>query len=73
MMNNLGSATVINNVFSCDSSSIGSNVGQSVGGSVRNHELKQSLLSQFHWYISVIVQCNDAGQYFSYDSSPIAP
>ena len=51
-------------IFSCDSSSIGSNVGRSVGlsvgRSVTNHELEQSLLTQFQQYISVIVQCNDA-------------
>ena len=61
-------------VFSCDSSSIGSNVGllvgrsvglsvgRSVGRSVTNHELEQSLLTQFQQYISVIVQCNDPWQ-----------
>ena len=59
-------------IFSCDSSSIGSNVGRSVslsvgqsvgrsvGRSVTNHELEQSLLTQFQQYISVIVQYNDA-------------
>ena len=51
---------------------VGRSVSQSDYLSVRNHELKQSLSTQSQQYISVIVQCNDALQYFSYDSSPIA-